>query len=93
MPIDRIRAIIRICWLIIDTQTNTLDWQWFLLLFTALGKAEPLISTAAHKKINLDLWPWPRPLTLTWKQGNGNVKTRFFCIWPWPLTYDLELQS
>ena len=25
-PIDRICAIIRICRLIIDTQTNTLDW-------------------------------------------------------------------
>ncbi len=25
-PIDRIRAIIRICPLITDTQTNTLDW-------------------------------------------------------------------
>ncbi len=63
------------------------------LLFVALGKAEPLISTAARQRLDLDLWPWRWPLTLTLKQVNSDVKTRFFGIWPWSLTYDLDLQS
>ncbi len=56
-PIDHIRAIIRIRPLITDTQTNTLDWQWLLMPFAALDKADPLISTTAHQKFDLDLWP------------------------------------
>ncbi len=39
--------------------------RWWLLLFAALGKAEPIISTAARKRFGLDPWLWPRPLTLT----------------------------
>ncbi len=61
------------------------------MLFAALGKAEPLISTAAR-----DPWPWPRPLTLTLtltlKQGNSDVKTQFLALdldlWPTTLTYN-----
>ncbi len=90
-PIDRVRAIIRIRPLITDTQTNTLDWYWLLLHFAALGKAEPLISTAARPKFDLDLWPWPMTLTPTLKQGNSDVKTRFLAfdldLWPTTLTY------
>ncbi len=32
MPIDRIRVIIRMCPLITDTQTNTLDWYFIILI-------------------------------------------------------------
>ncbi len=65
------------------------------LLFSALGKAEPILSTTSCQKLDLDpdLWPWPWPLALTLKQGNSEVKIRFFCIWPWPLPYELGLQS
>ncbi len=35
------------------------------LLFAALGKAEPLISTDTRQKFDLDLWPWPMTLTPT----------------------------
>ncbi len=49
-----------------------------------LGKAEPLISTAACQ--NFDLDPWP--LTLTLGQCNSDVKTRIlafdFDLRPWP---------
>ncbi len=73
-------------------------WGW-LFAFAALGKAEPLVSTATRQKTWFlaiwpwpDLWPWPwpwpvtltRPLTLTLKQGNSEVKTRF-------LAFDLDL--
>ncbi len=34
-----------------------------VLLFAALGKAEPLISTAARQKFDPDLLPWPMTLT------------------------------
>ncbi len=75
-----------------------------VLLFAALGKADPLISTAARQKFDLDLWPWPvtfdpwpwpRPLTLTLKQGNRDVKTQFLAfdldLWPTTLTYNQNL--
>ncbi len=55
-------------------------------LFAALGKAEPLISTAEHQKFDLNCWPWPRPLTLILKWGNGDVKT-----WPTTLTFKSSL--
>ncbi len=42
MLIDSIHAIICKRPLITETQTNILDWQWGLLLFTAFGKAERL---------------------------------------------------
>ncbi len=65
------------------------------LLFAALGKAEPLISTAACQKFDLDPWPWHRPLTLTLKRGNSDVKTRFLPfdldLWPTTLTYNPSL--
>ena len=35
------------------------------LLFAALGKAEPLISTATRQKFDPDLWPWHVTLTPT----------------------------
>ncbi len=73
----------------------------FSLLFAALSKAEPLISTAARQKLTLtlthdldpDLWPWPWPLTLTLKQGNIEVQTQFlaFDLWPTTLTYNPNL--
>ena len=58
------------------------------MLFTALGKAEPLISTAAP-----EIWPLPRPLTLTIKQGNSDVKIQFlaFDFDPWPTTLNYNL--
>ena len=51
------------------------------------------ISTAVCQKIDLDLWPWPQRLTLTLKEGNSDVKNTIFGIWPWLLTFDLDLQS
>ncbi len=47
-------AIIRLHPLITDTQTITLDWKWWLLLFAALSTAEPLISTAESLKFDFD---------------------------------------
>ncbi len=47
-------------------------------------QTEPLISTVACQKFELDLWPWPLISTLTLKQGKSDVKTRF-------LEFDLEL--
>ncbi len=41
----------------VDTQTPRTDSD-SSLLFVALGKAEPLISTAAHQRFDLDPWPW-----------------------------------
>ncbi len=65
----------------------------FSLLFVALGKAEPLISTAARQRFDLDLWT--RPLTLNLKQVNSEVKTRFLAfdldLWPTTLTYNSNL--
>ncbi len=66
------------------------------MLFAALGKAEPLISTAACQKFDLDLWPSSMTLTptltLTLKQGNSDVKTQFQAfdldLWPTTLTYN-----
>ena len=59
-----------------------------MLLFAALGKAEPLISTVAL---------WPLTLTPTFdldlKASLQWCKTRFLVIWPWPLTYDLDIHS
>ncbi len=71
------------------------------LLFAALGKAAPLISTAARQKVDLDLWPWPwpwpRPLTLTLKQGNLSANHDFLLfdldLWPTTLTYNPSLAS
>ncbi len=47
-----------------------------------------------------DLWPWTRPLNLTPTFDTDLKKTKiiwwhnmFFAVWPWPLTYDLDLQS
>ncbi len=44
------------------------------LIFTALRKAKPLISTAVCQKFDFDLdpWPWPQPLTFDPD------------LWPWP---------
>ena len=65
------------------------------LLFAALGKAQPLISTTARQKFYLDLQPWPQPLTLTFKQGTSDVKTRLLAfaldLWPTTLTYSPSL--
>ena len=49
----------------------------------------PLKSTS-----DLGLWPWPRP----WPQSKviGNEQrspNTIFSVWPWPLTYDLDLQA
>ena len=72
-------------------------WKWWTapwtdndssLLLAALGKPEPLISTAACQKFDLDPWSWTQPLTLTSEKGNNNVKTRF---WHLTLTYDPTL--
>ncbi len=91
-PINRKRPLIT------DAQTITLDWYYGgcrSLLFAPLCKAEPLISTAAHQKFDLDPWPWPRPLTLTLRQCNSDVKTRFLALdldlWPTTLTYNPNL--
>ncbi len=46
------------------------------LLFAALGKAEPLISTAARWKLDLDLRPWPMTLPPTFDLDPN--------LWPWP---------
>ena len=65
------------------------------MLFAALDKAEPLISTAARQEFYLDFWHWPRPLTLTLKQGNSDVKTLFLAfdhdLLPTILTYNSNL--
>ncbi len=65
------------------------------LLFAALGKAEPLISTAVHQEYDLDLWPWPLTLTLNQLWRNCDVKTRFLAfdldLWPTTLTYNPSL--
>ncbi len=68
-----------------------------MVVVAALGKAEPIKSTASCQTFDLwswpvtltmtfdldhDLWPWPRPLTL--KQCNSDVKHNFR-----HLTYDL----
>ena len=68
------------------------------LLFAALGKAEPLISTAERQKLDLDPWPqhstltydlWhrPWPLTLTLMQSQWIFKHEF---WHLTLTFDLR---
>ena len=65
-----------------------------MLLFAALGKAQPLILTAARRKFDLDPWPRPQPLTLTLKQGNNDVKTQFLTFdLDIIMAYDLDLQS
>ncbi len=80
-----------------NTQTNTWTDNDSSLLFAALGKAEPLMSTATCQKFDLDLdrLPWARPLTLTLKQGNSEVKTRILAfdpdLWPTTLTYNPNL--
>ncbi len=51
------------------------------LLFAALGKAEPLISTAARRKFDLELWPWPVTLTQTFDLDPD------LWPWPWPWSY------
>ncbi len=68
------------------------DNDSFLLLFSALGKAEPQISTTAHQKFEIDLWPWPLTLTPTFDLDLTLKQNTIFCIWPWPLTYDPDLQ-
>ncbi len=101
-PIDRIRTIIRIRPMITDTHfelvMSLLYSKLAVLLFAALGKAEPLISTAARQKFDFDLLPWPMTLTstfdldlwpLTLKQCNIYAQTRFFIfdLRPTTLTY------
>ncbi len=68
--------------LITDTQTTTLDWKWLLLLFTALVKAEPQISTVACQKLDLDLWPRPMTLTPTF---DLDLDLKAKCIKTWML--------
>ncbi len=42
-----------------------------------------------------DIWPWTVTLTptLTSKLKQCICKNTIFAIWPWPLTYDFDLQS
>ena len=70
------------------------------LLFVSLGKAEPLISTAACQRFDLDLdpWPWLRPLTLTLTFDlDLKAKTQFLAfdidLWPATLTYNPNLDK
>ncbi len=63
----------------------------------AVAHSEPLISTAACQKFDLDLWPWSMTLTLIYdldlKGMSQSCINTNLGIWPWPLTYNLDLQS
>ncbi len=55
------------------------------MLFGALSKAEFLISTAAHQKFDLDLYPWPLTFISTFdldlEAMEQWVKNTIFGIW------------
>ena len=61
------------------------DWYWLLLFFAALGKAESLILTAAHRKVDLDPRYWPVTLTLTFDLDPD--------LWPWPYSKVTVMQK
>ena len=70
-------------------------------------ETEPIISTVMHKTVDLDLSSWPLTLTFIsdldpelwpWPQSNANSNKQWswnviVSIWPWHLTYDLDLTS
>ena len=76
-PIDHIHAIIRICRLMIDTHTNTLDWQWLKRFSRERGDrrtdgrtdvTEYIISLAS-RSINMH----PRLLVYSRYKTNNNL--------------------
>lgn len=79
--------------LITDTKPSTFDCSSGLLHFAEVSKAKPLILTTVLK-FDLNLWPWHMIfiLTLSLKQDNSDGYMSMV-IWPWPLAYNLKLQS
>ena len=76
--------------------TNAL-WQYSIChgAFAALSKPSPNIDHYAP-----NIWPWTFTLTSVndldlksrSKTRKCDIKTQFINVWPWPLTYDLDLR-
>ena len=63
----------------------------------------PHLTFTLTSNFDLEFWPWTWPSTLTsdldlylkpgWKSSKCHVKTHFLTVWPWPMTYNLDIQS
>ena len=96
-------ALDRECPLITNKLAEILDCIPCVMVLLLHSASRTQISTTMHQTfdLDLDLWPWPRVLTLTFdldlkarsKITKFDIKTRLNTVWPWPLTYNLEIQS
>ncbi len=104
-PIDRIHAIIRTRKIITDTDKHLRLVMTLIALDCTRQSRAPNFDRCTPENqpwpltltrdLDPDPWPWYWPLTLTLKQGNSDVKTRFWAfdldLWPTTLTYIARL--